>query len=327
MALELSNAAITACLDALGDEAWIIDGTVARRQNSRICRVRSRTRTIAIKECFLPATLTTDVAASEREYNALTRLAGTSLLRDERALGPTPLALCREHASYAMTWLPGRSVTEVVLATSTGANQATSLGAAAGDWLRRFHSKRPLPPQPSDFETKVEFVIRLADDVSPQEPSIRHAAAVLVKSAKAAAAIRMPASWVHGDMKSDNLLVDGSSVMGLDFQMVDENTVVYDLAPFLNHLSMLQSSFRGMWQGTKLNIAAEEFLQAYSPDAARWQLAISWLRTYLLMQILVSTMNRSTLRGMAVRWTVRKELGRLVDHLQGLYAAGISGQI
>jgi hypothetical protein len=125
----------------------------------------------------------------------------------------------------------------------------------------------------------------------------------------------MPASWVHGDMKSDNVLVDGDKAFGLDLHLIHENTVAYDLAPFLNHLGLLRWTPRGALQRRKLDIVAECFLRAYSPDAAGWRLPIAWLRTYLLLQVATPVGRSGSLRGHAARWTARRELARAMHEL------------
>jgi aminoglycoside phosphotransferase (APT) family kinase protein len=259
--------------------------------------------------------MTPDRAAAEREFTALTTLAEKTRESSVPPLAPLPLVLCREHAVYAMTWVPGRSATQMLLVPSTDLKRAEELGKLTGDWLRRFHACRALPARQSDFAARLNYVGQLVEAAGGQEPMLSRAAGVLVEFASAAAALSMPASWVHGDMKSDNLLVDGSNVTGLDVQLVDDNTVAYDLAPFLNYLCLLRWSPRGAWQRQKLDAMAKAFLTAYSPESANWKLPLLWLRTYLLMQIVAPSTYSSGWRAVASRWPARRELASAIDQI------------
>ena len=227
MASLTAPAAVAASLGAMEGDAWTVEGIVARRAKSRIFLARSASRAAAIKECLIFETALPDRVAAEREFGALTTLLGRTSASGLRPLAPTPLVLCREHAAYAMTWISGRTATEAVLSSSADLGRATKLGESAGDWLRRFHSFRPLPVRRNDYEAKVDYVKQLAEKAGDREPLLRRAAGVLVDRASDAAAQSMPASWLHGDMKTDNLLVDGDDMTGLDVQRHIENTVAY----------------------------------------------------------------------------------------------------
>ena len=308
--------AVAECLGRLKGEPCVYEGIVELRDNSRIHRALWGSRSIAVKECFDLTRRHPDPTAAEREFSALTSLTEATSASGTPPLAPIPLALCREHAIYAMTWIAGRPATSLMLARTTDIEQAGMQGAAAGHWLRRLHGLRPLPSRRSDFEEKASSVeeIPLADQ--GRDPLIRRAAASLLSHASAAAAQLMPASWIHGDMKTDNLLVDGDRVTGLDVHLSHENTVVYDLAPFLNHLHLLRWTPRGLWQTNKLMRVAEAFLNAYSAEAVGWNVPIAWLRSYLLIQLLDPSRNTGSLHEFVQRRTIRSELTRAIGDLE-----------
>lgn len=241
-----------------------------------------------------------------------------------QSLAPLPLALCRDHAVYAMTWARGRPATEIILSRTTTPDQACALGKSAGHWLRRLHALRPLPLRRSDYATKVQFVEHLFEAERHQDPLIGRAVESLVGHAAEAVASQMPASWIHGDMKSDNLLVDGECITGLDVQLIHENTVAYDLSPFLNHLCLLRWTPLGFWQRHKLDLVAEAFLSAYSSETTGWKLPITWLRSYLLIQLLDPFRKAGSLRSVGLRWPVRNELARAIDDLDRAAGRGRS---
>jgi aminoglycoside phosphotransferase (APT) family kinase protein len=310
-----ASPAIAACLEALREEPFALDRLVARRDNSRVIRARCGGRIIAIKECFRPKTLIPDPATAESEYKALDSVARMAQLTNQPAIAPLPLVLRREHGVYAMTWIEGRPATDLLLSGGTLPEQAGALGAGAGAWLRHLHAMHPLPPRPGDYQSKLEFVNRLTEAAGNDMSVIRRAASVLLERASNAAAVVLPASWIHGDMKSDNLLVDDNRVMGLDLQLVDENTVAYDLAPFLNHLHLLRWSRRGLWRHRNLKVMAAAFLRAYSADTQHWCLPIAWLRVYLLLQRVAPGRGIWSFQASARSWPARVELAGAIKEL------------
>jgi aminoglycoside phosphotransferase (APT) family kinase protein len=307
--------AVLACLERVGVGPCRDATLVARRDNSRVHRVACGSRVIAVKEC-LRADGALDADAATREFDALTRLLDASTRASAPPLAPLPLALCPEHAAYAMTWAEGRCATDVILDRATTRAEAVAVGEAAGEWLRRFHMLQAGPARAHDFASRAAYLAGLADTV-PRDRLIRRAAAALARAAPAASAVQMPQSWVHGDMKSDNLIVAPPCATGLDFQLADRNSVVYDLAPFINHLALLKGSPRGALRRDNLAATGAAFLRIYSPDAARWELPMLWLRGYLLAQRVAAPESRGRLRAAAARWTAGRELARVLALLEG----------
>lgn len=305
-------AGVAACLGDLGGAPFCWEGVVATRLNSRIHRATRGSESVAIKECFDPSMRKADPTSAQREFDALRRLAATARARSGSVLAPQPLTIRRELGTYAMSWIPGTPATRVILERGAAAS-AARIGTAAGRWLGEFHALHPLPPRRNDFETKLGFVVEFAD--AARDRLMARARETLVATAAAAADTKLPASWIHGDMKSDNLLVDGGAVAGLDVQMADENTVVYDLAPFVNHLGLLRWSARGLGRAPALRAAASHFLSAYSPEAARWALPIAWLRAYLLMHAIARVSSGTTVHARLAAWPVRRELAAVLAAL------------
>jgi aminoglycoside phosphotransferase (APT) family kinase protein len=309
-------AAVSACLAAISGDAMAWEGVVARRINSRVHRARAGATLIAVKECFDPATLAPHPISAEREFAALSRIAESSVGCAHAALAPRPLSLCPEYGAYAMTWIPGRPVSDVLFSPPIVPGRASELGVAAGTWLRRFHALRPLPRRRNDFVAKRPYIRDILAASRTGDALLRRVAEKLLATAPSAAAVEMPASWIHGDMKCDNLLVHDAGMIGLDLQMNHENTVAYDIAPFLNHLFLLRWSARGFRRARDLRDVAHGFLQSYSADAGAWVLPVAWLRAYLLIQLIAPSPDASSLRTRIARWPVRRELARVAATLE-----------
>jgi aminoglycoside phosphotransferase (APT) family kinase protein len=302
---------VAACMSALGDTAFTWEGEIARRINSRVHRVRRGGTLMAVKECFDPHS-GAPLAAAEREYAALQRVRACTA-DGVPQLVAEPLVLVRASGAYAMSWLPGRPATELVLEAG-GARRAERVGALCGAWLRDFHALGAQPARRGDFESREPLLRRIAEASTRHDPLTRRAALALIESAKGAAADELPASWTHGDMKSDNVLVDDERVSGLDVQLVDTNSVAYDLAPFLNHLRLLRWSARGLVHRRALDTFAAAFLRAYSDHADQWSLPILWVRAYLLVELPWAPPRN--VRARIARWPARAELARVLDALE-----------
>jgi aminoglycoside phosphotransferase (APT) family kinase protein len=310
----VAPASVLACLAELGEDASSWQGIVAQRDNSRVHRARAGNREVAIKECFAPKTRDADRALARREFAALRRVAERAGAGNAAPLAPLPLVLCDAHGAYAMTWVYGRPATQA-LWSSRARDDAARIGRLAGGWLRQFHALHERPRRTPDFHDKLRTVREIAT-TRGDDPLAARAARILVARADAAAAVEMPASWIHGDMKTDNLLVDGDAVAGLDLQIADDNVVAYDLAPFLNHLTLLRWSPRGITRGAMLKEAAAAFLRAYSDESAGWVLPVEWLRAYLLLQPIARSPGSRGVRARVAAWTLRAALAGVLDRLE-----------
>lgn len=273
--------AVSACAALLGDPQWRWEGVVARRHNSRVHRLAVGERTVAVKECFHARTERPDRDAAAQEFEALQTL--FQHFTNAVALAPAPLAWSADHAAFAMSWVPGRNATALVLAITSTTRTGATAGAAAGEWLRRFHSAGPPAHQPPDFSLQIELLQQRADPRLRDDALFRRATRALSRAADAARGTAAPIAWTHGDMKSDNVIIDGHSAIGIDIQLVHCNQVTHDLAQFVNHARLLRWSLRGAVKGASLKAMEQAFLEAYGPDTVAWQLAIDWFRAYLLV--------------------------------------------
>ena len=311
--------AVAACVARLAPDAALACTLVARRHYSRVYRVALEGRVIAVKEC-LDGAGTPDPANARREHAALCALARATQEAGCAPLGPLPLVLCDDVAAFAMTWAEGRPLTQAVLDRRTTLAHAGSLGEAAGTWLRRFHGLAATDASTHDFTDRIDYAAGIAGR-APRDRLLARASHVLAELAARAAAVAMPRSWIHGDMKSDNLIVGAGATLGLDVQLADRNTVVYDVAPFLNHLALLALSVKGVLRRQALHALRDGFLRAYSDEAAQWNLPIAWLRTYLLMQASAPAARGSALRRAIAAWPTRRALAGALHELEALGAS------
>jgi Ser/Thr protein kinase RdoA (MazF antagonist) len=118
-----------------------------------------------------------------------------------------------------------------------------------------------------------------------------------------AGAAELRRSWVHGDYKTDNLLIAGPRLVGLDMHLIHESVVHYDVAAFLNRLQLTLLHARA-WRLLPHRVSFEAGFvgEALREDGQRTALPLAWVRLYM---ILCSWMGQS---GRQTGWAKRRYL-------------------
>jgi hypothetical protein len=140
--------------------------------------------------------------------------------------------------------------------------------------------------------------------------------ACLRDSAHGAGAVLLKRSWIHGDFTADNLMVAGPRTIGIDVDVRFENTVIHDLAPFLNHLE-LRAFHPGGWPRTlSLETLKRTFLESYGAGTGI-AVPLAWLRLCMLLQGWITARHNaaSTLRARFADLSYRTVAARLVRSL------------
>jgi tRNA A-37 threonylcarbamoyl transferase component Bud32 len=227
-------------LNRLGDAGQcIVKGPVYQRQNSHIfyAECDALPSAAAIKWCLQTYTPRPDSDSAVRQFEALRRVAD-AMQADPRYTVPRPYLLDRERALLAIEWIGGAPMTASMASWRCGADNAHDLMVQAGNWLRHFHQAHRLPDGPLDVEDKLRSASEYDDCALARDQVFAQGLADLRRSAAAAASVNLERSWIHGDFKTDNLIISGQRIVGIDVQIRHENTVVYDVAPFLNDLEL-----------------------------------------------------------------------------------------
>lgn len=258
---------------------------VAVRNNSQVfyAECTAFPSPMLVKLCLVPHTDLPDPDTALRQYEAL--------LRVSRAMGegaelsvPRPYLVCEETGMLAAEWISGTSMTHLLLAFGINEARAQELMERAGRWLGRFHACHELPPARLDVDDKLNFIDELNATRAVSDRLFLRALNRLRDSASAAASIMGARSWVHGDFKTDNLILSGSRTIGIDIHLRNENAVIYDLASFLNHLELCLYHPRGWRLFRSRQLLHDTFLAGYlggSHDPGAMSLA--WVQLYMLL--------------------------------------------
>jgi hypothetical protein len=209
-----------------------------------------------------------------------------------------------------MTWEPGAELTGLLLSRETSARAGLEFGKVAGEWLKLFHRLGNRPETSNDLPEKIPYFRDKVASLSCCPHAITDCLHKLDATAERAGRIRLPVSWVFGDFKSDNLLVNGKHAIAIDVQLLHTNAVIYNLAQFLVHLDLLRWTPRGILKRPVLEATAKGFLSAYLPNTNDWHLPIVWLRTIMLLQRGMDAAAETGLKGQLHRFVLLRAMAR-----------------
>ena len=295
-------------------------GPVAERANSRIFYARGGAlpHPLAVKLCLRPHILDPDPDAARQQYAALARVAEG--MPGERFRAVRPYHLWEDLGVYAAEWVPGRSMTERLFRPLCPPARALELVRRAAGWLWCFHAAGLEAPGTLEVADKVAELPTLARAGSGLPAAFPEALGLLGATAARAARPRLPRSWIHGDFKTDNLLVCGEAVVGLDIQLSHVNVALHDVASFLNHLDLSlrqpqawrPASFRGTLEATFLR---EYFGAPLDPGV---RVALAWVRLYALLDVwlMVEQSPAPGLRKRVLWQLFRRSAGTLILELR-----------
>ena len=301
---------------SLAQPGVTIDRLLTARDNSLIYEARvgdEPARKLAIKCCLVPGTRKVDSVTAQAQFDALGRAHAALAAIGAHDAVPRPMALAPAFGAYAMAWIEGRTLTQL-LRHEARLPVALDAMRKAGRWLALLHQAGPMRIGAPDMASKIEFVAEMQRRAHSR-PAISRGLALLAQTKSQVAATPACLSWLHGDFKTDNLMVTAQGVVGIDVHLGLENSVENDIAQFLNHfeLSVMTRSMRRLRPANGDLVTA--FVRGHhDAGVAHGVELLAWLR---LWTALTAWHNSADERG--TRWLrgslMRRHLAVLVDRL------------
>ena len=226
-----------------------------------------------------------DSIAARKQFEAMERT-HAALEPMSRWSVPEPYFVIPTLGVHGCEWIDGNPMTTLLFSWRTGRGRATELARSAGRWLRQFHGAGRCSPR------RIETTCKLRGYLDEQESSLnsdtefRIALRTLVAYSDYVANIELPASWLHGDFKTDNLMISAERIIGIDIQLAYEGASIHDIASFLNHLDLSFCSPRAWRQIALASPLRKAFLEGYGgiTDDATF-VALAWLRLHGLLAV------------------------------------------
>jgi aminoglycoside phosphotransferase (APT) family kinase protein len=229
--------------------------------------------------------------SSEQQFAALVRLSDHVLATGSALRTPAPVALLPDIDAFAMLFVQGRHVAQLIRPTAVREPGPLLAGvAAAADALRVVHA---LPPTKEELSTSEGPFEASSDRLDP-------AAAPALARGQSSPEIRSPLPRrgtrtvvIHGDFAPENIMLAGSTVFCLEPGLTDCGPPDIDVVRFL----------------TMLYDAPLFVLCALNPAVQRLRrrAAATFLAAYYGVEPVSPTLQQSLRESLASRWATRHD--------------------
>lgn len=283
--------------------------------NSRIYHATVHTAPpteLAVKFCLVPKTGNADTSAAADQFVALQRVHRAMSRFPAHFRTPTPIFLDAEQAAFAMTWVDGESLTRKISGPAAYINGQRYF-ERVGAWMGHFHTVGFRETRNVNLEERIAVIDAQRVD-SGADRIFSRATLLLEESTDVLKGSKATIAWLHGDCKTDNFIIDGETVYGIDISLIHENPVEYDLAQFLNNLALLTMSPRRLYLGGMRHKFEEAFWQGYlcaGPSVSGAYLV--WLRLGFSLSFW-HTMTHDLKPGLR-KWALNRMFAALVHRL------------
>lgn len=267
--------------EALGCAHVQWDGPISVRNNSTIYIIHPSTGlpdSVILKFCRNPVTGQIDNVSASRQFQALSRTQSALARIGSAQDVPRPLLLLPAAGAYLMSRVDGEPLT-ACLHRRWELAALVDVCERAGHWLARFHAAGPLRTDVADFTSKLILLDEMKQ-LPVRHPVFEIALRDLASSTNIAS-LKLNISWLHGDFKSDNLLISGERVVGIDIDLSYENSIEHDLAQFMNHLDLVLMRYRLVHLRRSASLLQDSFIRGYQKDGILVNMEfLKWLRTW-----------------------------------------------
>jgi len=194
---------------------------------------------------------------------------------------PTLRAVDEELGAVTFTELPGRTLFDLLGDPRTTDAHLVTVSSAVGDALRRLHRTTVAAPLPRhDAATELDVARRWVHLAAEHQLLGRRAADLhhrLDQAADELAAARTEHALLHRDLHDKQLLLAGTDVGLLDFDLAALGDPALDLANLLTHLQL--RTLQGRCSGERARACATAVLEGYGHRSGDWQRRLAAYRT------------------------------------------------
>jgi Ser/Thr protein kinase RdoA (MazF antagonist) len=237
---------------------------------------------------------------------------------------PRAMKLDADNGLVALEWFNGKSMSDYLTDLRFPAANLQQIFVRAGTWLRHFHAGSELSDSVFDARKQLaQFDARFATSALGLDRTFARAHQLLKEKAASLENQIFRGARLHGDFKADNLMVVGDRMIGMDIQMRNHDSTLWDILPFLNRFGLLIYSPSGMHLKRSRKTFERAFLKGYferdcSVSESR---AIAWLRLMILLRQWDqrhSTLANKAIKRIANDWVYRQEAKWLCAELDRL---------
>lgn len=271
---------------------------------------------LAVKLCISHRTGLPNPVDAAEQFQALQVIA--PLMPKGEPYGvPQPFKLDAPNGLVAIEWINGRTLTDCLKDFRFPVDQVFTLFERAGIWLQYFHSTSNETAANLDAAEQFQkFAASLTSSALRSDRTFMRAYREVERGVDGIAKQAFPRALLHGDFKTDNLMLSADRMVGLDIQSRHKNLVLWDIVAFLNRLGLFFYSPRGLRLLRRRQEIEQRFLTGYfkREPTSREAAAIAWLRLLILLQQWDErhiAMANNRLKRAVNNWTYAREANRL----------------
>jgi Ser/Thr protein kinase RdoA (MazF antagonist) len=267
---------------------------------------------LAVKLCISHSTGLPNPSDAAEQFQALQAIAPL-MPKNEPYAVPEPFKLDAANGLVAIEWIDGRTLTSCLKDVRFPIGAVLASIQRAGTWLRHYHATGTEPPGRLDaVQQQQEFAAKIAASPLRADRTFLRAYRDVEQRVQSIAKQAFPRATLHGDFKTDNLLLSGDRMVGLDIQARHKNLVLWDIVPFLNRLGLFCYSLQGLRLLRHRRAIEQRFLTGYFARELTTQesAAIAWVRLLILLQQWDDrhiSMANNRLKRAVNDWTYRRE--------------------
>jgi hypothetical protein len=261
-------------------------GPIYTGHNSRIYRVSSLDLPFdgALKFCLKSRTADPDKEGAQQQFSTLKKVSD-AMTADTRYAAPYPIRFFPDDAAYLVEWVSGQNASAGLFKVDALKPDLENIMTESARWLYCFHQGNQTGAGKLDVHRKLTALEQIARHRDSGNRLFARVFDRLVSYAGAASLPELRRSWLHGDFKSDNVIMNAERIVGIDIQAKTENFVVYDIASFINHIDLNTKYLKHRTLRKNKFDLYEKFLTAYyfSRPSGNVMLSVFWARAYMLL--------------------------------------------
>ena len=209
-----------------------------------VCAIGGLDRNLIVKIIKDPHPFNSIESQAKLEFEALKNLYSINI-GDDFHLCPKVYPIMIDRGAVVMEYIEGPSLTEYLLDFKMTVRQKILTLEKAGKWITTVHdhfssSEGVIPHE------KIMNDIRIVIGHKKSDHNKEKAFGILNDCQKLLDSISINITRLHGDFKTDNLIVSGNNLVGIDTRLAHTGISFRDIAYFINQLDLLFYQPKGL---------------------------------------------------------------------------------
>ncbi len=266
--------------------------------------------------------ITADGVTSTEQYDGLTE-ASRRLGTNSKFRSPRPVQHFHKLNALTMEWIPGKTLSELVLSAVTTKSEILGAVIGTGQWLRRATASDEAETQQLDSE-RLDLELNELVAKTYQEGTypkfIIDGLSCLRENKSTVAKISTPGGFLHGDFKAENILLSDELIYGLEYSGKFLSSTIYDISYFLVNFELLKFKRLGLGFYLQIDEIKNAFLSGYFDEAPVPLLPTRWMSLHTAMRLYIDAIHerRPMIRSLLIKGCFHQLIRKLTAELKSV---------